>query len=162
MVTLLRPLDVKLLFENRTFKLGEAIDLTIELDAKRDVEMREGRVDLTCEVSWAEVNTVMVPIGNRSDAGAPAGLAGIYMPTKIPKTVYKEHKDTYAHSSLIFLQDVQLQVGTTRTYQARLQIEPDSPENAGKGTVSWSLVATIDVARARDVTTTQQVDVTLG
>jgi len=49
MVTRLFPLNVKVSFEDRPYKLGETISLTMELSPKRDMEIREGRVDLVCE-----------------------------------------------------------------------------------------------------------------
>ena len=33
------------------YKLGETINLTMELGPKRDMQVREGRVDLVCEES---------------------------------------------------------------------------------------------------------------
>ena len=152
---------MKLVFANRTYRLGETIALTMKLDARLDVLVREVRVDLVCEVNWLEMRTVMVPIGQQADTGAPPGLAGINMGTIIPKVVYDEHRELYIRDSVILSRDTRLQPGRTRTYQARMQIKPDPPDNAEKGTASWGLVAAIDVARARNVTTRQRVEVTL-
>ena len=52
MVFRLRPLDVILNFENRSYKLGETISCNVELDARVDVDVREGRIDLVCQVHW--------------------------------------------------------------------------------------------------------------
>ena len=134
----------------------------MEMEARLDVEVREVRVDLVCEVNWMEMKTVSVPIGQQSDSGAPPGLAGINMGIVIPKMVYEDHRDAYVRDSVILLQDTRLQTGMTRTFQGKLQIKPDPPDNAEKGTASWGLVAAIDVALARDVKTIQQVEVILG
>ena len=40
---------MKLVFEDSTYKLGDTIDLTIDLLPNSDVDVREGRVDLICE-----------------------------------------------------------------------------------------------------------------
>ena len=61
MVLRLRPLDVTLTFEDRMYKLGETISCQVELVAKADVDVREARIDLVCQVHWAESYTVMVP-----------------------------------------------------------------------------------------------------
>ena len=77
MVSRLRPLDVNLVFEDRPYKLGETINLTMELTPRGDVEVREGRVDLMCEERWQEVSTVMVPVswgGHLNQRHLPTGF----------------------------------------------------------------------------------------
>ena len=58
MISRLRPLDVAISFEERTYRLGEPIDLTIELMPHRDCDVREGRIDLMVEERWFERSTV--------------------------------------------------------------------------------------------------------
>ena len=158
----LRPLDVILTFEDRSYKLGETINCDVELIAKTALDVREGRIDLVCQVHWAETYTVMVPAVMPSRSGAMVGPTGsTYSPPKIPKQVSKDHKESYIHSSVVFLQDAQLQSDRRNIYQARLEIQPEVPENAEKGTVSWSIVADIDIARARDIVKKEKVRVTL-
>ena len=162
MVIRLRPLDVTLTFEDRSYKLGETISCEVELVAKADIYVREARIDLVCQAHWAETYTVIVPAVMPSRGGAMVGATGsTYIPPKIPKQVSKDHKESYIHSSVVFLQDAQLQSAGRNTYQAKLEIQPETPDNAEKGTVSWSLVAAIDVARARDINKKQKVRVTL-
>ena len=162
MVFRLRPLDVTLKFEDRSYKLGETINCDVELAVKADVDVREARIDLVCQVHWAETYTVMVPSVMPSRSGAMVGPTGrTYIPPSVPKQVSKEYKESYVHSSVVFLQDAQLQSAGRNTYQAKLEIQPETPDNAEKGTVSWSLVAAIDVARARDINKKQKVRVTL-
>ena len=162
MVFRLRPLDVILTFEDRSYKLGEAIICNVELEPRADVDVREGRIDLVCQVHWAETYTVMVPSVMPSRSGAMVGPTGrTYIPPSVPKQVSKDHKENYIHSSVVFLQDAQLQSAKRNTYQARLEIQPETPDNAGKGTVSWSIVATIDISRARDINKKEKVRVTL-
>ena len=151
-------MDLKLLFEDRPYKLGETIDLTMELDARGDVEVREGRVDLVCDARWTEVYTIMVPAATR--ASAVGGT--IIIPPKIPKQVSKEHRETYVHSSVVFLQDTRLDSSTRGSYRVSLEIEPESPPHAAEATVKWTLVAAIDVARARDIKTRRAVKVTIS
>jgi hypothetical protein len=162
MVFRLRPLDVTLTFEDRSYKLGETISCTVELVAKADIDVREARIDLVCQVHWAESYTVMVPAAMPSRSGAMVGpTGGAFIPPKVPKQVSKDHKESYIHSSVVFLQDAQLQSDSRNMYQARLEIQPETPANAERGTVSWSVVAAIDIARARDVNKKEKVRVTL-
>ena len=46
MVSRLRPLKLNVIFEDSPYQLGQTIDVTVELMANRDVELREGRIDL--------------------------------------------------------------------------------------------------------------------
>ena len=125
MVIRLRPLDVTLTFEDRSYKLGETISCEVELVAKADIYVREARIDLVCQVHWAETYTVMVPAVMPSRSGAMVGATGsTYIPPKIPKQVSKDHKESYIHSSVVFLEDAQLQSAGRNTYQVRLEIQP--------------------------------------
>ena len=49
-ISRLRPLGVNLDFGDQSYMLGGTIDISVELNPRRDVEVREGRVDLVCEV----------------------------------------------------------------------------------------------------------------
>ena len=163
MVSRIRPLDVDLVFEDRPYKLGEAIKLGVDLQLNRDVEIREARVDLVCEESYAETFTVMV-MDRRATMGGTR-----HMPPRIPKQVTKEHKETYIHSSVVFLEDARLHSGTSRRFNATLEIQPEPPAHAAAvlgsatgvigATVKWTLVAAIDVAGARDIKKRQKVTV---
>ena len=58
MVSRLRPLDLEILFRERTYRLGEPIDLTVELSPRRDCDVREGRIDLMVEEQWTDRSIV--------------------------------------------------------------------------------------------------------
>ncbi len=165
MVTRLRPLEVNLAFEDRLYKLGETIDLYLDLTARSDVVAREGRVDLVCEVRWAERYTVMAKVVTplRTGSGVMSGGGTTQVITQtVPRQVYKEHKETYVHSSVVFLQDVRLDPATTGRYDARLEIQPEPPPHADEANLRWSIVVTIDVAGARDIKTRRRVKVNLA
>ncbi len=161
MLSRLFPLGVKVSFEDRVYKLGETIDLTVELSPKRDMEVREGRVDLVCEERWTEVSTVMVPVSRPSRSVATRG--GSLVPTpRIPKQVHQDHRETFVHSSVVFLENAQLRSGVAARYNPRLDIDTEPPPHADKATLSWRLKTTVDVAGARDITARRPVMVTLG
>ena len=162
MVSRLRPAEVKLLFEKGPYKLGDTISGSVEVSARGDIEVREGRVDLVCEERYTENFTVMVP-DHRAVGRAQERLMGAHMATpRIRKRVTKEHKATYVHSSVVFLPDTRLLSGTTQSYNARLEIQEIPPRRAAHGNVKWKLVIAIDVARARDITFSQPVRVTIA
>ncbi len=157
MVTRLFPLNVKVSFEDRPYKLGETINLTVELSPKRDMEIREGRVDLVCEERWTEIYTIMVSGGRSVRMGGT-----INTPPKIPKQVSKKHMKAYVHSSFVFLQDTRLDSTTRGSYRVSLETEPESPPHPAEATVKWTLVAAIDVARARDIKTRRAVKISIN
>ena len=149
MVTRLFPLNVKVSFEERSYNLGETINLTVELSARRDMEVREARVDLVGEESWTVRSTVMVPVSR--PAGGHLARGAVRAP-RIPKQVHKEYRETFVHGSVVFLRDTRLASGTTGSYNATLLIEPEPPPHARDGKVGWRLKTTVDVAGARDIT----------
>ncbi|MCH9036204.1 MAG: hypothetical protein IH860_02650 [Chloroflexi bacterium] len=134
----------------------------MELRAGRDVEVREGRVDLVCEERYTETYTIMVhdPRTVRAQYRMPRG-ASLAPPPRIPKEVTKEHRETYVHSSAVFLQDTRLRSGATSRYNVRLEIQPEPPPHADRASLKWKLVTAVDVALARDITKKQTIKVTL-
>ena len=160
MITRLRPLDVNLVFEDRPYKLGETINLTVELSARGDVEVREGRVDLVCQVSWTEVSTAMVAVSSGAVFG-PLGAVSAVSTPRIPRQLHKEYNESYVHSCAIFLEDTRLEPDTNCSYEFGIDIQEEPPTRANEATVRWNLVTVVDVARARDVKTRRAVKITV-
>ena len=153
---------MRLLFEDRPYKLGDTIDLTVELHAKNDVRVREGRVDLVCEERWIQNFTVMAPAFPRSAATEPGGAQAAELPAPIvPKHIAEERREIYVHSGAILLQETRLSSGTTGRYEVGLEIQLTPPDHMSVSTVSWSLALAIDVAIARDIHKGYPLEVTL-
>ena len=168
MVSLLRPLDLELGFEDRAYELGETVNITVDLAPRTNVLIREGRIDLVCEERYQQ--SYKAPVLRERRHIAKPRVMGILKWTMGPprgtvndpayfftEDVTKNRKKSYAHSSVTFCSNVQLGSGTTNSYTAKLAIRPEPPQHmldgtATKGTVIWMLVATIDVAWARDIT----------
>ena len=167
MVSLLRPLDLELGFEDRAYELGETVNITVDLAPRTNVLIREGRIDLVCEERYQQ--SYKAPVLRERRHIAKPRVMGILKWTMGPprgtvndpayfftEDVTKNRKKSYAHSSVTFCSNVQLGSGTTNSYTAKLAIRPEPPQHmldgtATKGTVIWMLVATIDVAWARDI-----------
>ncbi|MBI2855240.1 MAG: hypothetical protein HYX93_00145 [Chloroflexi bacterium] len=159
----IRPLDVKLSYEDLPYSLGEHIPISVEVYARGDVEVREAWIDLVCEETYIESYTMMVP--DRKTYRAPDGplssLHPDYTPTPmVEQRVSKKHKKTYVHSSVVFLTNQWLAGDSTTWHEATLKIEPLPPAHWTSGTVKWKLVATLDVASARDVRARGPVSIT--
>ena len=154
MVYKLRPLEVSFDFEDREYGLGDTIRADIELVPNSDVTVREARVDLMCEERYVENYSVSGP-GLYSNPGVAVPRA------QISNQVVREQKETYVHSTEIFLSDAKLAAGISLRYLARLNIQPTPPvhledaralqRDADRSwTFKWTLVATIDVVRGRN------------
>ncbi|HAL48896.1 MAG TPA: hypothetical protein DCP37_14185 [Dehalococcoidia bacterium] len=159
MVSRLRPLEVNMVFEDRSYKLGDVIDIDLELSARRDVVIREGRVDLTCQEDYEQ--TVTIPV-TRSGSGPGPGSPAITVTGN--KQATSNHNESYPHSSDVFLSETRLRSGATSSHNVKLEIGPDLPRHISDPTcsvrqVSWSLVATFDVAQTRDVAESQPIKV---
>jgi hypothetical protein len=162
----LRPLVVKLDVEEGPFKLGDTINLSVELVPNGDIEVRQARVDLLCEERYIQTFTY---------SGSTVGRAGstsYAVAEHIPHRATNESKETYVHSSVVFLQDSRLERGRTSRYRARLEIQPVPPRHLDDArelqkdansawSFKWRLVASANVVRGRDPKTQRTVKVAL-
>ncbi len=202
MLSRLLPLGVQVNFEDRPYKLGETVNLTLELSPRRDIEVRDGRVDLVCDMRYTEVVRVVkrgggmnpgakkrghgffsVPrqvktsqwnreqslswqgerwrSGDTHGAGLERGRRPFFLPPELQQEVRK-HRVAYVHSSVVFVRDERIPSGRTNTYSASLDIQPDPPSYGSEGRVTWSLVTTVDVVRARNGKARRLVNVNPG
>ena len=154
MVYKLRPLELRLDVEDRTYKLGDTINLTVDLVPRGEVDVREGRVDLVCEERFVHVAAPSAA-GYASWSGAPVQVGSANVQSS------KERVEKHVHSSVVFLKETRLRPGTPGTYTPRLRIQPVPPmhlEDAkalvrdanSSWTFKWRLVASVDVARGPD------------
>ena len=163
MVTRLRPLEVSMSFEDRSYKLGETIDITLELSARRDVMVNEGRVDIICQENYQQTFTVPVTKPAAPDSrgqGSPAiTITG-------SKQVTQNRSESYSHGCNVFVSEARLRSGASSRHSVRLKTSQEPPLHMSDPTVTklevkWTLVATFDVAQARDVTERQPVRIAL-
>ena len=145
-------LEVELFFEDRTYALGDTIDVRVALTAKRDVTVRHGRVDLVYEARWVAPETVHRPMGRLSRPGPGGHITSSYA-LRFPTKKMVEHKHSYILGSTGFLERAQLEAHTDGSYNVQIKIHKDDPPYAfiKEASITWSLVAMFDVARAVDV-----------
>ena len=127
MVTLLRPLEVSIVFEDRNYRLGQTIDIDLELKARRDVLIREGRVDLMCQEHYKQTTTVTYPAhyGRLDPLGKKSSKTMINFDAT--KQVTRTRNGTYSHSGAVFLTDTRLRSGATSRHRVRLEIGLEPP-----------------------------------
>ena len=157
---LLSPVNIIMEFSDRPYTLGESINLAIELRARRDLQLAEGRLDLVCEERYAETYT---------RSAEPPPTAGLITKgdkaiplDKVSKQVVKEFVESYVHSGAVFLEDESLAGGTSKRYEVGLNVQSEIPPHASGGTLAWTLVALVTTDRGRKITETRQVAVTVA
>jgi len=159
MVYRLRPLKVKLDFEDRAYDLGDAVDVYVELMPSSDVDVREARVDLVCEQLHTRRETgIMLPSSGAGVAGGRAGRTTDYVPSS---SQVKQRAESYVHSTVVFLESTTLRSDSPSAYRVRLQIHPTPPKRFKEAmdlhydaraawAFKWRLEATVNVVRGRN------------
>ena len=150
------PLTIDVSLEERTYELGETMRVTVELSSRKDVDVVEGRVDLMCEEKWAETYIKPEPMG-RSAGMIRRGpeLPGPPVPTR----EVKEFKKSFAQSTVKLPIDTRVRPGYPARHDVRLEIDVERPPHAGGGTLSWTLVTTIETSEGRTVTDSHEVTI---
>ena len=165
MVYKIKPLELNLDFEDRSYKLGDTIDVDVELVPNGEVDVREARVDLICAERYVQ-----------APGPAPAQYArwsGVPIQARSATLLAtRETKETYVHSSAVFLNDVRLSPGRASNHAVRLAVLPSPPRHfseaqalerdaASSWTFKWRLVASVNVVRGRNPKVQRAVRVTL-
>ena len=156
-----RSLDVSLLFEDRTYRLGETIEVTVELKTRRDVKVRKGRVDLVYDVKWTSADTDLPPL--RMMHPGPGGRTP-FLTYGVPKRKPTKHRHSYVLGSSSFLDKDPQPVPDIRDfYNIGLRIHKDDPpySHLKEASMGWSLVVVVDVARATYVMIRKHMKITL-
>ena len=164
MVYKLRPLKVSLDFEDHNYKLGDTINIRVELVPNSDVDVRGARIDLICEErflhSWAHTGPGQIK---------GTGYHGM---AQVTNRKSAERKEKHVHSSVVFLDETRLRSGVPSTHNARLRVQPAPPPHAEEAAAlqrdagsswsfKWRLVATVDVVRGANPSATRVVQIAL-
>ena len=162
MVSRLTPVDVAISFEDRTYQLGESIRLDVELTPRMDVTAREARVELVCVARFTE-------IGSRQQyAGIARGDTGVHVMEAFGSdrtSGSRESESVETYDGPTFLQGRKLSNGNPSKNRIRLDVPAELPENVSgygprtRAKMEWSIVVSVDVAGARDVTESVPVDI---
>ncbi len=156
------PLELSVGFEARTYNLGETIDVLVELQPSANVSVRSGRLDLVCEERYIQRGESFVPdfyATNRVISGQTRHVA-------------QERKESFVHSTVQFMEETRLTGGAIESRRVRLVVSNSAPPHFEEAKAlerdassswgfSWTLVATVDVARGRDAHVEREVKIRL-
>ncbi len=152
MVYKLKPLELSFDFEDRSYGLGDTVNVEVRLVPNGDGDVREARVDLMLEERFLNVESVDLSV---------SGRASLNRRNHITRRRSEERKETYVHSSVVFLAGTRLRSGVPSGHTARLRIETVPPRHAIEAAAlvrdshqswsfKWTLVATVDIVRGRN------------
>ncbi len=153
------PIRVALSFDEKAYKLGETIDVTVELTPRRDLAVSRARVDLICEERYAESYTKETPLRYKTGVlkRTEAELIDI-----VPEQVVKEFKESLVHSSQVIVEDRDMTAKKVATFGAKLPIQREPPPHASGGTLKWTIAAVAEVDGEESASTPQKIEVTVG
>jgi hypothetical protein len=154
MVYKIKPLELSFDFEDRSYDLGDVIDIQVALAPNGEVTVRAARVDLICEERYVQAPGPASAQYASWSGVPPQARSATLNPTK-------ETKETYVHSSGEFLRDARLPAGVPSAHRIRLRIQPAPPKHADEAaalvrdaasswTFKWRLVASVDIVRGRN------------
>ena len=163
MVSRFRPLDAEVAFEERSYALGDTVDVTVGLTPKSDVNVREARLELVWEGRWTSSSFVAAEATHSTRHFAQAGAAFGAPATSTRGT--KVRRERYVHSNVVFLSDLGLKEGVRATHRVGLHLQPQLPRQVtgaskrDRAQTTWSLVLTVDIVGARDVRVSKPIDI---
>ena len=160
----LNPLDVKLDFDDRVYKLGEAIDVDVEFLPASDVTVRKAWIDLVYEQHTSRSETgIVIGYGMGPRGGSHHLSANVPGSPQV-----NQRAKTFIHSGIMFLKDSTCRSDRLNTHRVKLRIEPvppkrfsDAMDGSGAWSFIWRLRASVDVVRGRNVERSYQVRIGL-
>lgn len=154
-----RPLTINSEFALRSYNLGDDIDLTVQLETKRDLQLREGRVDLECEERYAETYMRMHETRHSPGFITTRGRPQIEAPA--PKREVLQFSNLFVHSSVVFLENTDIHSKSLNTFKFRLDIQREWPPHANAGTVTWFIVTKVRDVSGREFINKREIEITL-
>lgn len=164
-----KPLVINVEFEDREYGLGDVIDLTITLVAKRGMNIRGMVAELICEERWSHSSIVRgrPPSERTSVSGAfvsfmidnARDLKGLYDDVKYPKTEQGQWNEVdspinrqqrYVLGTTYFGQNTKVKAGTT-TLSPQIKIPTEPPPHAAAAQIQWTLRVRADIVWGRDI-----------
>lgn len=131
-----KRIDVQIIFEDRTYQLGETIDVAVYLTASKPTNVSETKLLLRCEESYSKdySATVYERTGNIPGSPGPMGGAGSGpMPSDAGGASYKNRREgSHKHHEVIF--EDRLSLGANFSMNAR-----EKKRLAGKFTIRPAL-----------------------
>ncbi len=134
------PASARVELEDRSYGLGDSMKLSIEVQARREIEVEEARVDLECEEQWADTYVKMEPLGK---TGGMLGRGKPMPGPAAPKRHVEVYTNTFVHSSVKLAGGIRLGPGSPARYDVTLEVGEERPPHASGGMLKWRLITTV-------------------
>ena len=134
------PVSARVEVDDRPYGLGDSMNLSIELQARREIDVEEARVDLECEEQWADTYVKMEPLGK---TGGMLGRGKPMPGPAAPKRHVEVHTNTFVHSTANLASGIRLTPGSPARYDVTLDIADGRPPHASGGMLRWRLITTV-------------------
>ena len=161
MISRFNPIDIRVSFEGKSYQLGDEVSVDLEMSPRREVLIREERIDLVCRMTFSELGRP-VPTRTHSPSVVPNVASG-YRTAPSEEPVEASETDIYRGSP--FLLGRRLRSDSRFTERVVVSVPAELPEKAGGSSsrtaakLDWTLIASVDVSRARDVTVSVPIDI---
>ena len=149
--------EVKIEFDDRQYRPGETVKLSVSINGAEVIhQIRSAEVEMVATVSYSEtIASANVP---RSRGGSGGGFLSV--PRQRSRRTTNHYEEQYTLAA-VELADHELVPIEGSTFEVEIPIGNEPPPNWHKGTASYRLVVTIDLAGERDAHAEREVLVQL-
>ena len=152
------PIDIKIDFPNRQYRLDELVDLSINLVPKSNLYVVQGTADLVCTEHFVETYTRMVEVLPQKgwiSRGTPSPIA------VIPTQEIKEFEEVSIHNSVVFLENTTLRTRVKREYYPKLKVQLEKSPHSDLGSTTWVVSIKIDIKDGIQVNQNKQISISI-
>ncbi len=157
---------INLDLEDRVYRLGDSMKLTVELRPRKDLGVKEGRIDLVFEEAFPDTVVRTQEVHYQPWAWIHESSKGNRSEHRIDSIGKRETKDqtnALVRGSVVFLKDASVGAGDGGSYRATLEIDSERPSHGIASTLRWILVASLQLDEdTPQVTHAQEVTVELA
>ena len=150
------PINIKIDFPNRQYRLDELVDLSITLVPKSDLHVVKGTVELLCTEHFVETYTRMVEVLPQKgwiSRGTPSPIA------VIPKQEIKEFEEVSTQNSVVFLEHDTLHTRVKCEYSPKLKVQLGKSPRSDVANTTWVISIRIDLEDGIQVTQNKQISI---
>lgn len=139
---------INLDFENRVYRIGDSVKLTVELRPRKTLGVREGRIDLVFEEMFPDtvVRTEEVHYQPWAWIHESSKRNSEHRIDSLGKRETKDRINALVLGSVVFVEEASVRAGDISRYRATLEINPERPSHGIASTLRWLLVARLQLA----------------
>ena len=142
MIARLRPIDLTVNFEDRIYRLGETVSLSVVIKPIRNATITDCKIQLLYEEQWEEFFFVSVP---RFPSSPRSGRESSFTGPPISKHVVERHREEIVHTTICFLQNTELSEEKLEMYPLQFPIGPIHAGRPIAQTIRWHFAISVSM-----------------